>query len=80
MPLKDEVSPIGSITDPESAQVGLTEKKARATHEVVNAVVHFDSTTRTIIDGRTFGFCKLIADRKTCRILGCVDDQSRFRG
>jgi Pyridine nucleotide-disulphide oxidoreductase, dimerisation domain len=28
-------------------------------------------TTRTIIDGRTAGFCKLIADRTTCAILGC---------
>src|SRR5262249_19170951 len=35
------------------------------------AMVHFHSTTRTIIDGRKFGFCKLIADRKTYRILGC---------
>jgi pyruvate/2-oxoglutarate dehydrogenase complex dihydrolipoamide dehydrogenase (E3) component len=26
---------------------------------------------RPIIDGRTVGFCKLIADRATCRILGC---------
>src|SRR5262249_45194171 len=53
------------------AQTGLIEAKARATHDIVTAVVHFDSTTRTIIDGRTFGFCKLIADRKTCKILGC---------
>ena len=51
--------------------MGLTEAKARETHDVVTAVVHFDSTTRTIIDGRKFGFCKLIADRKTYRILGC---------
>jgi pyruvate/2-oxoglutarate dehydrogenase complex dihydrolipoamide dehydrogenase (E3) component len=71
MPLGDRVSPAGSFTDPEYAQVGLTEKKARDTHDIVTAVVHFDSTTRTIIDGRTFGFCKLIADRKTSRILGC---------
>jgi dihydrolipoamide dehydrogenase len=70
-PLGDEAGPIGSFTDPEYAQVGLTEAKARAAHDVVTAVVHFDSTTRTIIDGRTFGFCKLIADRKTSRILGC---------
>jgi dihydrolipoamide dehydrogenase len=26
---------------------------------------------RTSIDGRTFGFCKLIADRKTCKVIGC---------
>ena len=32
-----------------------SEKKARETHDVVAAVVHFDSTTRTIIDGRKFG-------------------------
>ena len=33
--------------------------------------IHFDATTRTIIDGRTFGFCKLIVDRATHKILGC---------
>jgi pyruvate/2-oxoglutarate dehydrogenase complex dihydrolipoamide dehydrogenase (E3) component len=71
LPLVDEVSPVGSFTDPEYAQVGLTEKKARETHDIVTSVVHFDSTVRAMIDGCTFGFCKLIADRKTCRILGC---------
>jgi dihydrolipoamide dehydrogenase len=71
MPLENRVSPIGSFTDPEYAQVGLTEAKARAAHDVVTAVVHFDSTMRAIIDGLKVGFCKLIADRKTCRILGC---------
>jgi len=67
----DPVSPIGSFTDPEYAQVGLTEAKARETHEVLVAVVRFDSTTRTIIDGRKAGFCKLIVDRTTGRMLGC---------
>ena len=71
MTLADQVSPIGSFTDPEYAQVGLTEAKARQTHDVVTAVVRFDSTTRTIIDGRTTGFCKLIVDRATSKILGC---------
>jgi dihydrolipoamide dehydrogenase len=71
MTLGDQVSPIGSFTDPEYAQVGLTEAKARETHDIVTAVARFDSTTRTIIDGRTEGFCKLIADRATYRILGC---------
>ena len=71
MTLGDQASPIGSFTDPEYAQVGLTEAKARETHDVVTVVVHFDSTTRTIIDGRTTGFCKLIADRATYKILGC---------
>jgi len=71
MTLGDQVSPIGSFTDPEYAQVGLSETKARETHDVVTAMAHFDSTTRTIIDGRTLGFCKLIADRATSKILGC---------
>jgi pyruvate/2-oxoglutarate dehydrogenase complex dihydrolipoamide dehydrogenase (E3) component len=71
MTTEDPVSPIGSFTDPEYAQVGLTEANARETHEVVTAVIRFDSTTRTIIDGRKVGFCKLIVDRTTCRMLGC---------
>jgi dihydrolipoamide dehydrogenase len=69
--LGNPVSPIGSFTDPEYAQVGLTETQARETHDVVVAVVPFDATARTIIDGRTVGFCKLIVDRTTSRILGC---------
>jgi dihydrolipoamide dehydrogenase len=71
MQLGDQVSPIGSFTDPEYAQVGLTEAKAREAHDVVTGVVRFDSTTRTIIDGRTFGFCKLVVDSATYEILGC---------
>jgi pyruvate/2-oxoglutarate dehydrogenase complex dihydrolipoamide dehydrogenase (E3) component len=67
----DQVSPIGSFTEPEYAQVGLTEAQARKAHDVVVAVVRFDETTRTIIDGRPGGFCKLIADRATATILGC---------
>lgn len=65
------ISPIGSFTDPEYAQVGLTEVRAREQHDVATAVVRFDSTTRTIIDGQKTGFCKLIVDRKTFRMLGC---------
>jgi len=71
MTLGDQVSPIGSFTEPEYAQVGLTEAKAREKQDVVTAIVRFDSTTRTIIDGRTAGFCKLIVDRATYKILGC---------
>jgi dihydrolipoamide dehydrogenase len=67
----DPVSPIGSFTDPEYAQVGLTETRSREKHDVETAVLRFDSTTRTIIDGQKTGFCKLIIDRKTHRILGC---------
>ncbi len=62
MPVGVRVSPAGSFTEPEYASVGLTEKKARETHDVVTATVHFNSTTRTIIDGRKFGF--LQTDRR----------------
>jgi dihydrolipoamide dehydrogenase len=71
MPIGERVNPAGSFTDPEYAQVGPTEARARATHDIVTAVINFDCTTRNVIDGRKFGFCKLIVDRKTCRILGC---------
>ena len=69
--VEEAAAPIGSFTEPEYAQVGLTEKQARAVGEVVVAKVCFDSTTRTIIDGRTSGFCKLIVDSLTRQILGC---------
>src|SRR4249920_2933814 len=71
MTIGDPVSPIGSFTDPEYAQVGLTEAKARKTHDIEAVMIRFDSTTRTIIDGHKIGFCKLIVDRETHRILGC---------
>jgi pyruvate/2-oxoglutarate dehydrogenase complex dihydrolipoamide dehydrogenase (E3) component len=71
MTVGNRVSPIGSFTDPEYAQVGLTEAKAREKHDVMTARVRFDSTTRTIIDGHTPGFCKLIVDRGTYKIVGC---------
>lgn len=67
----DAPAPIGSFTDPEYAQVGLTETQARASAEIIVAKICFDSTTRTIIDGRTIGFCKLIVDCNTRQILGC---------
>lgn len=65
------VNPIGSFTDPEYAQVGLTEAKARETHDIVVSKVRFEDTIRPIIDGRTIGFCKLIVDRASRTILGC---------
>jgi pyruvate/2-oxoglutarate dehydrogenase complex dihydrolipoamide dehydrogenase (E3) component len=71
MPIGDAVTPVGSFTDPEYAQVGLTEAKAREKHDIVITVVPFDTTTRTIVDGCKTGFCKLITDRRTHRILGC---------
>jgi len=65
------ISPIGSFTDPEYAQVGLSEAAARVAHAVEIAVARFDATTRGIVDGRTTGFCKLVVDRADHRVLGC---------
>jgi pyruvate/2-oxoglutarate dehydrogenase complex dihydrolipoamide dehydrogenase (E3) component len=69
--LPAEVSPLGSFTDPEYASVGLTEAAARAEHDVVVITEPFDALPRPIIDDRTTGFCKLIADRDDHAILGC---------
>jgi pyruvate/2-oxoglutarate dehydrogenase complex dihydrolipoamide dehydrogenase (E3) component len=69
--LRRRISPSGSFTYPEYSQVGLTEATARESHDVVTTVVPFDSTVRAIIEGRTFGFCKLIVERERCRIVGC---------
>lgn len=70
-PYGSEINPVGSFTDPEYAQVGFTEAQARESYDILSTVVRFDSVARTIIDGRTTGLCKLITDRKTCRIIGC---------
>jgi dihydrolipoamide dehydrogenase len=64
-------APIGSFTDPEYAQVGLTEVRAREAHDVATALLRFDTATRTIIDGRKQGFCKLVVDRGSRKMLGC---------
>ena len=65
------VNPIGSFTDPEYAQVGLTEAKAREAYDVLVSRTLFEDAIRPAIDGRTTGFCKLIVDRATHTILGC---------
>ena len=70
-PLRHRVSPSGSFSHPEYAQVGLTEAKARESHDLVATVVRYDGAVRAIIEGRTFGFCKLLADRASAAILGC---------
>ena len=70
-PLDEGVCPIGGFSEPEYARVGLTESNARSAHDVVVATVRFDETTRTIIDGRTDGFCKLIIHCGAHTIVGC---------
>jgi pyruvate/2-oxoglutarate dehydrogenase complex dihydrolipoamide dehydrogenase (E3) component len=66
-----EIEPIGSFTDPEYAKVGMTEKEAKAAHDVLAVRATYAETTRAIIDGRTRGFCKLVVDREDLTLLGC---------
>ena len=49
----------------------MTEATAVNAYEIAVAKVRFDALPRPTIDGRPTGFCKLIADRHSRRILGC---------
>jgi pyruvate/2-oxoglutarate dehydrogenase complex dihydrolipoamide dehydrogenase (E3) component len=51
--------------------IAATNAVRGATMQVPPQVAPIGSFTRTIIDGRTYGFCKLIVDRGTRKILGC---------
>ncbi len=65
-----DVVPSGSFTDPEYGRVGLTEAEAARDHDVVVAVARYDDLLRPVADGRSDGFCKLVADRHSHSILG----------
>jgi pyruvate/2-oxoglutarate dehydrogenase complex dihydrolipoamide dehydrogenase (E3) component len=63
--------PAGGFTDPDYAGVGLTEEQARQRdpHCVV-VTVPYTQLDRAVIDDRSLGFLKLIADRRRELILG----------
>ncbi|HEY4854573.1 MAG TPA: NAD(P)/FAD-dependent oxidoreductase [Streptosporangiaceae bacterium] len=65
-----EVVPSGSFTDPEYGRVGLTETQAAQHHDTIVGIARYDDLLRPVADGRSEGFCKLIADRRTHAILG----------
>ncbi len=67
---RERLVPHGGFTDPEYGGVGLTESEARRHHDVVTATVPYAALDRAVIDDRKTGFCKLIADRRTDRVLG----------
>jgi pyruvate/2-oxoglutarate dehydrogenase complex dihydrolipoamide dehydrogenase (E3) component len=69
-PASYEVVPSGSFTDPEYGRVGLTETEAAQQHDTVVGVARYDDLLRPVADGRSEGFCKLIADRRDHTILG----------
>lgn len=71
---KNEYAPkaiaTGSFTEPEYGSVGLTEAQATQQHKCLIEVVDYTSLPRAIMDGKTEGFCKLIVDRETQKLLG----------
>jgi pyruvate/2-oxoglutarate dehydrogenase complex dihydrolipoamide dehydrogenase (E3) component len=66
------VVPHGGFTDPEYGGVGLTEAAARARpgEPVAVTTVAFQDLDRAVLDGRTEGFCKLIAEHGSHRVVG----------
>jgi pyruvate/2-oxoglutarate dehydrogenase complex dihydrolipoamide dehydrogenase (E3) component len=64
------VVPVGSFTDPEYASVGMTEEQAARQQDHVVGRARFDRFPRSIIDGRTRGFCKVLIDKAERRLLG----------
>jgi dihydrolipoamide dehydrogenase len=58
----------GGFTDPEYGAVGLTE--ADAGDEALIGRVAYGDLDRAVIDRRTDGFCKLVVDRSSRRIVG----------
>jgi pyruvate/2-oxoglutarate dehydrogenase complex dihydrolipoamide dehydrogenase (E3) component len=71
-PHVDAVVPHGGFTDPEYGGVGLTEAAARARpgEPVAVAMVAYQDLDRSVLDARTEGFCKLIAEHGSHRVVG----------
>jgi pyruvate/2-oxoglutarate dehydrogenase complex dihydrolipoamide dehydrogenase (E3) component len=68
---RHEIVPHGGFTDPEYASVGLTESRARSEgHDYAATVVPYAELDRGVIDGHAEGFCKLLVDRPSRRVLG----------
>ncbi len=67
---RERLVPHGGFTDPEYGGVGLTEAEAQLHHDVVTATIPFAVLDRAVIDDRKTGFCKLVVDRRTNRVLG----------
>lgn len=68
------VVPRPVYSTPEVAAIGLTEREAeRLGCDVEVARVSFADITRAVINGETEGWCKLLAERSSGRILGaCI--------
>ena len=60
----------GSFTEPEYASVGMTQAQAENEHDCIVEVIDYTGLPRAVMDGRTDGFCKIIIDKKTQKLLG----------
>jgi len=67
---RHQIVPHGGFTDPEYGSVGLTEERARGERECVVAIVPYADLDRGVIDGHPEGFCKLVVEKSSRRILG----------
>lgn len=67
----NENMPAVVFTDPQMAMVGLTESEAKAKgHDVKTSMITLDHVPRYIAARDTRGLIKLVADRKTDKLLG----------
>ena len=60
----------GSFTEPEYASVGMTQAQAEEEHDCIVEVIDYTGLPRAVMDARTDGFCKIIIDKKTQKLLG----------
>jgi pyruvate/2-oxoglutarate dehydrogenase complex dihydrolipoamide dehydrogenase (E3) component len=60
----------GSFTEPEYGSVGMTEAQAKEEHDCLVEIIDYSSLPRAIMDGRPDGFCKLIVDQQSRKLLG----------
>ena len=60
----------GSFTEPEYASVGMTQAQAEKEHDCIVEIIDYTGLPRAVIDARTDGFCKIIVDKKTQKLLG----------
>lgn len=67
---KPQAIATGSFTEPEYGSVGMTESQAQKEYDCLIEVVDYTSLPRAVMDGKTEGFCKLIVNRKTQKLIG----------
>ncbi|PRY95743.1 dihydrolipoamide dehydrogenase [Hasllibacter halocynthiae] len=60
----------GSFTEPEYGSVGMTEAQALERHDCYIEVIDYTALPRAVMDARTDGFCKIIVDKESRKLLG----------